>query len=128
MSAAERNERVLALLAQGRSDEADREWAMALAEDPEHFPSAPNRALTAWRRGKSTDAEILADFEARRAAQAESWPWSYALGLVHLERRDLASAVPLLTEAAWRSGGTTWCCAARRISKSSRGCPVTRAP
>ena len=46
MSAAERNERALALLRQNRTDEADREWANALAEDPEHFPSALNRALT----------------------------------------------------------------------------------
>src|SRR6186997_1011083 len=99
MSAAERNERALALLRQNRTDEADREWANALAEDPEHFPSALNRALTEWRRGKSTDTETVAYFETLRAAQAGAWPWLYALGLVHLERRDLAAAVPLLTEA-----------------------------
>jgi WD40 repeat protein len=102
-SAAALNDRAIALFEGGDGDGADAAWYQALALDPDHFEATFNRMLAAWRRGHATDRDVIASVEGRHAARDGAWPTVYALGLVHLERRDLARAVPLLDDAVRRS-------------------------
>jgi WD40 repeat protein/acyl carrier protein len=105
-SAAALNDRALALVERGLTEEACAVWRQALTLDPEHFESSLNQALTSWRSGRATDGELVARFESWRAARNHAWPTLYALGLLHLERRDLAVAARLLEDVARRSGRT----------------------
>lgn len=102
--AAALNDHALALFQGGLVTEAGAAWLRALALDPEHLESALNHALASWRTGRATDGELLERFESMRAARNDAWPTVYALGLLHLERRDLALASRLLEEASRRSG------------------------
>lgn len=105
LSAAVLNDQALALLERGEVDEAEAAWLQALARDPLHFEATLNHSLSAWRRGRLTDEEVVARFEELHAARAGAWPAVLALGLVQLERRDLILAGRLLDKAARASDG-----------------------
>ncbi len=90
------NNRALSLLDLGRPAEAETMFASALTADPQHAEATYNAGLLRWRRGEITDEDVIVDLDAVRIDTGESWPAQHALGLVHLERGDVAAARPLL--------------------------------
>ncbi len=95
-TAAGLNDAALDLLDRGSAAEALEAWRRALELDPLHFESLLNSTLVSWRLGHETDADGIARLERWRAATGGGGPAALALGLVHLERRDLDAAQPLL--------------------------------
>ncbi|MGW3461815.1 protein kinase domain-containing protein, partial [Streptomyces olivaceoviridis] len=96
LRADELNNRALSLLDLDRDEEAAAAFTAALTADPQHAEATLNSALWRWRGGEITDEEVVADLDAVRTDTDDAWPARHALGLVHLERGDLATARPLL--------------------------------
>ncbi|MFE2726854.1 WD40 repeat domain-containing serine/threonine protein kinase [Kitasatospora sp. NPDC059327] len=96
LRADELNNRALSLLDLDRDEEAAAAFTAALTADPQHTEATLNSGLWRWRGGEITDEELVADLDAVRTDTDDSWPARHALGLVHLERGDLAEARPLL--------------------------------
>jgi serine/threonine protein kinase len=83
----------------GKSADAERAWEAALALNPEHLDSLFNRAVTHWRQGMMTDEALAQQIENTALPRSESWKLRWLLGLVHLERGDLAAAEAVLEQA-----------------------------
>ncbi|MFI5664905.1 protein kinase [Streptomyces sp. NPDC051684] len=96
LRADELNNRALSLLDLDRDVEVADAFAAALAADPQHADATLNSGLWRWRDGEITDEELVADLDAVRIDTDDAWPARHALGLVHLERGDLANARTLL--------------------------------
>lgn len=96
LRADELNNRALSLLDLDRDEEAAAAFTAALTADPQHAEATLNSGLWRWRGGEITDEELVADLDAVRTDTDDAWPARHALGLVHLERGDLATARPLL--------------------------------
>ncbi|MFD7297832.1 WD40 repeat domain-containing serine/threonine protein kinase [Streptomyces sp. NPDC059897] len=96
LRADELNNRALSLLDLDRDDEVGAAFDAALAADPQHAEATLNSGLWRWRGGEITDEELVADLDAVRIDTDDDWPARHALGLVHLERGELATARPLL--------------------------------
>jgi WD40 repeat protein len=96
------NNQALSLLDLGRLAEAEQVWQQALATDPHHLHSIYNRGLHHWRCGRTTDTALIAELDMMRAAQgaAHGVHVDQLLALVHLERRDAATARRLLAAVA----------------------------
>ncbi|GAA2135191.1 WD40 repeat domain-containing serine/threonine protein kinase [Actinomadura napierensis] len=88
----ELSNQALSMLDLGRGDEAEDLWRRAAAADPRNPHVAYNRGLHLWRTGERTDAQVVADLEAVRAAHPGDWEPDYLLGLLHLERGDPEAA------------------------------------
>jgi WD40 repeat protein len=94
LRAAELNNRALSLLDLGRTTEADKTFARALAADLSHLEATYNAGLVKWRAGECSDTDVLGAIE----ATGDDSPYaSYLLAEIHLERGDLASARRLLS-------------------------------
>ena len=93
------NNRALSMLDLGRPDEAVRLWDEALEADLHHPHATYNRGLHQWRVSQLTDDELVRQLEAVRTTHEGDWVDEYLLGLVHLERGDKVSALPLLEQA-----------------------------
>jgi WD40 repeat protein/serine/threonine protein kinase len=93
------NNQALSLLDLGRIEQAEHLWQQALSTDPHHLHTVYNYGLHRWRRGESTDFDLISALEAARSSHpgAES---DRRLAQVHLERRDTATACTLLTQAS----------------------------
>jgi WD40 repeat protein/serine/threonine protein kinase len=89
----------LSMLDLGHPEQAEHLWALALRADPHHPHTVYNRGLHRWRVGRHNDADVVAALAEVRASHPDHWIEEYLLGLVHTERGDRDSAVPLLTEA-----------------------------
>lgn len=63
-----------------------------------------NRGLEAWRCGRITDGELLAQFEELNKTRAEDWETLFSLGAVQLERGDVERAVQWLSQAMEQGG------------------------
>ncbi|MGD6758509.1 WD40 repeat domain-containing serine/threonine protein kinase [Streptomyces sp. BH097] len=96
LRADELNNRALSLLDLDRDEEVAAAFTAALEADPQHAEATLNCGLWRWRGGEITDEELVADLDAVRVDTDDAWPARHALGLVHLERGDLATAGPLL--------------------------------
>ncbi|MFD8079077.1 WD40 repeat domain-containing serine/threonine protein kinase [Streptomyces sp. NPDC059718] len=96
LRAEELNNRALSLLDLKRPEEGAAAFDEALTADPQHADATLNLGLWRWRRGEITDEQVVADLDAVRTDTGDAWPARHALGLVHLERGDLATARPLL--------------------------------
>ncbi|MDT3444767.1 serine/threonine-protein kinase [Pseudofrankia sp. BMG5.37] len=95
----------LSMLDLGHPERAEALWARALQADPHHTPAVYNRGLNRWRTGRGSDAQLVAELEGVRAGhRQQDWVDDYLLALVHLERGDPDSAIPLLEMAATRAG------------------------
>ncbi len=96
------NNQALSLLDLGRLTEAEQLWQQALVSDPHHLHSIYNRGLHHWRSGRTSDTALIAELEMMRAAQgpAHGVHVDQLLALVHLERRDTATARRLLAAVA----------------------------
>jgi WD40 repeat protein len=94
------NNRALSMLDLGKLEEAERLWEEALKADPQHLHATYNRGLHLWRSARMADDGAVRQLEALRATRERDCESDYLLGLVHLERGDVESAVSVLREAA----------------------------
>jgi len=94
------NNRALSLLDLGRGKEALGAWEKALAADPQHVETVYNRGVVLWRLGEIPDDHLVSQLETARQSRGDQWDAKYMLALVHLERADVESALPLLERAA----------------------------
>ncbi|MEU8513882.1 tetratricopeptide repeat protein [Kitasatospora sp. NPDC048722] len=86
------NDRALALLGLGRTEDAAQALAEALTADPRHPQATFNAGLLRWRAGALTDEGLPAEIEALRQDLADPGEADRFAALVHLERGDPASA------------------------------------
>ncbi|MEU2834057.1 serine/threonine-protein kinase [Streptomyces lavendulae] len=101
LRADELGNRALSLLDLDREADADTAFAAALATDPHHLETVYNAGVRRWRRGVTSDEELIAEIEAIRTDTGNSWQARHLLAQVHMERGDLTSARELLGEAAY---------------------------
>jgi WD40 repeat protein/HEAT repeat protein len=87
------NNRAVSLVDLGKEQEADRQWAAALAQDPQYVEAIFNRGLLAWRRGALTDGELIQQLTGVCQTQQGRWLPRYLLAQVHLERGDCQGAL-----------------------------------
>ena len=92
------NNRAVSYVELGKGREAMELWDEALREDPRHPEATYNRGVVLWRRGHLTD-KALAD-QLELSGSGAGWLANYLLALVHLERGDINSAMPLLETLA----------------------------
>jgi WD40 repeat protein len=104
LRADELNNRALSMLDLGRPEEAHDAFGEALRADPQHLAATYNAALWRWRSGAITDDRAVTELEAVRAGTGDPWQARYLLGLIHLERGDVALARPLIEDALRDSG------------------------
>jgi WD40 repeat protein len=90
------NNRALALLDQGRKDEAEEMWEEALKARPGHVQTTFNRGIFRWRTGRITDVELIGILEGLVSADPSHWLPRYLLGMAHGERWDGDSVVSVL--------------------------------
>ena len=93
------NQAVVAWLA-GRSGDADAAWARALQVGRDHLEAAFNCGRRRWRRGDLSDVALVELLDQVALRRPRDWSAAYLRALVHLERGDAESAVPLLEQAA----------------------------
>ena len=94
------NNRALSMLDLGNNEEAEILFDRTLQTDPHHPEATYNRGLLLWRSGRMTDAMLVRQLEEVQTSHPSDWRNDYLLGLVHLERGDIASAENVLKEAA----------------------------
>ena len=98
------NNRAISLLDLGQQSEA----ATLLEEAWQRHPWQPqvthNRGLLAWRSGRITDVDLVAQLEELCKTRSEDWEAAYSLGLVQLERGDMETAVKSIGRAAELGG------------------------
>ncbi|MFE1959697.1 protein kinase [Streptomyces sp. NPDC059479] len=142
----EHNNRAVSLLDLERTDEAEEAFTEALSVDPRHVPATYNRGLLRWRRGETTDEELVTVLDTLRGDTGDPWQSRLALAHVHLERGDVTTARELLdsamreqpgepeTQTAWKAltsgrvadarhigvGTVPWYADARRRMRESR--------
>lgn len=90
------NNRAVSLLDLGKLDEADQLWERALRFEPNHPEATYNRALRAWRTGRTTDMTMLHLARELCRLQPKAWMPVYMFAQLHLERGDYQSALELL--------------------------------
>jgi WD40 repeat protein/serine/threonine protein kinase len=92
------NNKAVSLLDLGLEEEAVRCWQEALRLDPKHLDSTYNMGLLRWRKGEISDIQYVKELKGaisnKTLAQAH-----YLIGLIHIERADLASALEHLKKA-----------------------------
>ncbi|TDC77992.1 serine/threonine-protein kinase, partial [Actinomadura sp. 7K507] len=120
LRADELNNQALSLLDIGRSAEAERGFAEALAADPRHAPAAYHLGLLRWRRGDIDDDALVSNLEALRADTGDSWRARFLLAQVHMERGDLDPARELLDGVEREQPGEPEVRAASRSVRSDR--------
>lgn len=94
------NNQAVVAYTEERFDDADAAWERALAADANHLTSVYNYGLTRWRRGDLTDEEVVGEIDRVLNAGTDEGSASELLALIHLERGDSASAIPLLEAVA----------------------------
>jgi serine/threonine protein kinase len=92
------NNRAVSYVELGKGREAMELWDEALREDPRHSEVIYNRGVVLWRRGQLTDKTLVDQLEL--SGSGAEWLADYLLALVHLERGDIDSVVPLLGTVA----------------------------
>ncbi|TDC42140.1 tetratricopeptide repeat protein [Actinomadura sp. KC345] len=120
LRADEFNNQALSLLDLGRSAEAERRFAEALAADPRHAQAAYHLGLLRWRRGDIDDDALVSNLEALRADTGDSWRVRFLLAQVHMERGDLDPARELLDGVEREQPGEPEVRAASRSVRSER--------
>lgn len=93
------NNHAISMLDIGREQEAERLFDEALRIDSHHIESTYNRGLLLWRSGRITDDALVNQLEEVRTTHEHDWRDEYYLGLVHIERGDMESAIKILEEA-----------------------------
>lgn len=98
------NNRAVSLLDLGLQGEATALLEEAWQRHPWQPQVTYNRGLLAWRAGRITDGDLLVQLEELGKTRAQDWEAAYSLGLVRLERGDVAQAVKTLQHAAELGG------------------------
>lgn len=96
----ELNNRGVSLFGLGRTAEAERAFAAALAADPMHAQAVYHLGLSLWRRGALTDQDLVGRMQAVRDDGGDPWRARLLLAHVHVERGDLDAARELLDGVA----------------------------
>lgn len=96
LRADELSNRALSLLDLDREADADTAFAEALAVDPRHLETIYNAGVRRWRRGASSDQDLIAEIETIRTDTGDTRQARHLLAQVHMERGDLTSARELL--------------------------------
>ncbi len=115
------NNRALSYIDMGQPEQAERLWEQALKIDPSHLESTYNQGLYLWRSARIDDMELVRRLEAVRHDYTGSWRDEYLLAMVHLDRCDAESALPLLERAASQSNNDTDVAMAMEIAANLRG-------
>ena len=97
------NNRALSYMDMGQPEQAARSWGHAMKIDPVHLESTYNQGLHLWRSAKIDDMELVRRVETVRHSHTNSWRDEYLLAMIHLDRCDAESALPLLESAARQS-------------------------
>ena len=112
------NNRALSFLDLGKTEEAAKCWAQALAIDPGHADSLYNRSLHLWQSAKIDDVEAIRRVESNAAGA------DYHLALLHIARSDAGRAAAHLNRAKEAEGETERIAKAladvRRIAEEER--------
>jgi WD40 repeat protein/serine/threonine protein kinase len=93
------NNQALSLIDLGRQKEGERVMAEGLRKHPGHIQLTYNYGLVLWRSARLTDAVLLTQLEEAHKTHPEDGVAAYYMGLVHLERLDVESAIEKLEEA-----------------------------
>ncbi|WP_062992063.1 protein kinase domain-containing protein [Nocardia anaemiae] len=89
----------LSMLDLGEPERAEAIWQQALMVDRHHPASVYNYGLHRWRCGQLTDTQLVAELEQLRASHSGEPFADHFLGLVNLERCDIALARRHLEQA-----------------------------
>ncbi|MGW1188749.1 protein kinase domain-containing protein [Streptomyces sp. NPDC002559] len=118
LRADELNNRGVSLLDLGRPADAGGAFTTALAVDPQHLDATYNAGLLRWRRGETTDEDLVLALDTAAAGQPDPGAARRLLAEVHRERGDHDEADALLgEEPADRSGRPS---GTRRVAWYSR--------
>ena len=115
------NNRALSYMDMGKPEQAEIFWDRALKIDPLHLESTYNQGLHLWRSAQIDDMELIRRLEAVRHSHMNSWRDEYLLAMVHLDRGDADSALPLLEDAKSRSDNDLDVVKAMEIAENLRG-------
>ncbi len=86
------NNRAVSMVDLKRTGDAVRLLDQAIQAEPNHPAALYNRCLVLWREGRLADQEVVSILRENIRQQPENWYPFYLLGLVHLERGDVAEA------------------------------------
>ena len=92
--------RAISLLELGRADEASDLLRKAVAANPLNPQIVFNQTLASWRVGATTDLQAVERLDELVKNRPNDASASYALGLLHVERCNLRSAVDAFQRAA----------------------------
>jgi WD40 repeat protein len=90
------NNKALSMLDLGREEKAEELFQQAVEADPTHPEANYHIALRSWRKHQIDDLEVVHRLERILKALPNRWPSAYLLGMVHLERGDMESALASL--------------------------------
>jgi len=99
------NNRAVSLIDLQKHQAAENKWQAALGVDPHHLEATYNWGLIQWRSGLMTDLKLLEKLREVGVSSADAERVDYLVGLVHLERADAQTAIPLLGKAAEAGAG-----------------------
>lgn len=99
------NNRGVSCLDLGKEQDAEQFFQEALRCDPQHVEATYNRGLLLWRTGRLAEELLLKSLEQLRQSHPARAEIKHLLGLVHLERADVATAIRCLDEAAQKLPG-----------------------
>lgn len=99
------NNRAASMLDLGNQEEAARLLKEAWEQHPWQPQVTFNRGILAWRTGRMTDLEFVAQLEELCATRPSAWEAHYALALAHMERGEMRLARTALEQAIDLGGG-----------------------
>lgn len=97
LAAGELNNHALSLIDLGQTEQAERMWSDALAQEPGQASASYNYALHRWRHGAITDEHLVDQVLSVRRSSKTWWPAPLFLGLIELERGDPDAAREWMT-------------------------------
>ena len=100
LRAAALNNRAVSLFDLGKTEEAEKIWAEALTDNPNHPEATYNLGLIKWRTGRIRDNALIISLENLCKTYPNDWMPKYLLALVYIERYDFENAEELLENAA----------------------------
>jgi WD40 repeat protein/serine/threonine protein kinase len=93
------NNRAVSMLDLGKKEEAERLYDEALKVDPHHPEATYNRGLLLWRSGRITDDVLVRQLLQVQSSRPREARVTCALGMLHIERGDIETAIHVLKEA-----------------------------
>jgi len=100
------NNRGASLLDLGELEAALMTFEKALEVNPTQPEAHYNRGRALWRSGRITDVDFIRRLEELRQTHPDEWRVAYYLGLVQMERNNIAEAISTLESVAECGGGS----------------------